>query len=102
MRIIPVVLCFDDRILTGAGVTILSMLDSAADATSYEIHVFTPGLPNDVLGALQSLVAETRHKIIFHVIDPARFNGLPKAAGVGLRSCIIGCWLRRYCRTQTV
>lgn len=81
MRIIPVVLCFDDRILTGAGVTILSMLDSAADATSYEIHVFTPGLPNDVLGALQSLVAETRHKIIFHVIDPARFNGLPKSSG---------------------
>jgi lipopolysaccharide biosynthesis glycosyltransferase len=81
MRLIPIVLCFDHRILTGAGVTILSMLDSAAETTSYQFHVFTPGLPNDVQVGLQSLVAGSRHHITFHVIDPERFAGLPKNSG---------------------
>ena len=31
---IPVIFCFDDRILLGAGVSILSMLDAAAPGTT--------------------------------------------------------------------
>lgn len=81
MRNIPIILCFDDRILTGAGVTILSLLDSAKPTTCYDIHVFTPGLPADVQDAFQGLVAGSRHSLRFHVIDAARFADTPRNKG---------------------
>ncbi|MAY48002.1 MAG: glycosyl transferase, partial [Rhodobacteraceae bacterium] len=55
--------CFDDRIRLGAGVSILSLIDAAADDTCYHIHVFHPGLSNPVRKGFQDLVAGTRHDI---------------------------------------
>lgn len=81
MNKVPVIFCFDSRILLGAGVSILSMLDSAAVDTSYEIHIFHPGLEKQVRAKLQSLVAETRHSMAFHEILPERFSGMPKGRG---------------------
>ena len=60
---IPVIFCFDDRILLGAGVSILSMLDAAAPGTTYDIHIFHPGFGPAIRGGVDSLVAGTRHKI---------------------------------------
>ena len=49
MAEIPVIFCFDDRILKGAGVSILSLLDAAAPTTVYAVHIFHPGLAAPVL-----------------------------------------------------
>ena len=37
---IPVVFCFDSRIILGASVAIKSLIDSAIDSTSYDIRIF--------------------------------------------------------------
>ena len=37
--VIPVVLCFDSRIILGAAVTIKSLLDTAKDTTYYDIRI---------------------------------------------------------------
>lgn len=73
--------CFDDRIRLGAGVTILSLLDAAAEDTRYHVHIFHPGLSDEVRGGLQELVAGTRHGIEFHLIPPERFDGAPRNRG---------------------
>lgn len=78
---VPVILCFDDRILIGAGVTILSMLDSAAETTTYEIHILHPGISARVISSLQSLVAGTRHEMSFKHIPASRFENVPKNKG---------------------
>ncbi|MGR3803964.1 glycosyltransferase family 8 protein [Marinibacterium profundimaris] len=81
MTEIPVLFCFDDRILLGAGVSILSMLDSAADETVYAVHIFHPGFSSDIRAGLEELVAGTRHSMTFHEIAPERFDGVPKNKG---------------------
>ncbi|WP_428928737.1 glycosyltransferase family 8 protein [Marinibacterium sp. SX1] len=78
---IPVIFCFDDRILLGAGVSMLSMLDAAAPGTTYDIHIFHPGFGPAIRGGFDSLVAGTRHKIAYHEIAPERFEGVPKNKG---------------------
>lgn len=81
MTDIPVVLCFDDRILPGAGVTILSLIDAARPRTCYEVIILHPGLAEDVQAALRSLVAGTRHSMRFIHVPPSRLDGVPKGSG---------------------
>jgi lipopolysaccharide biosynthesis glycosyltransferase len=78
---VSVLLCFDDRILLGAGVTILSMLQSAHAETSYDIHIFHPDFSEPVRDAFQDLVKASRHSITFHWVDATRFDGMPKGRG---------------------
>lgn len=78
---IPVIFCFDDRILLGAGVTILSMLDSANAATDYDIHIFNPGFSDSIKADLSSLVHGTRHTLTCHEIATERFDNVPKNRG---------------------
>jgi lipopolysaccharide biosynthesis glycosyltransferase len=81
MTSIPVIFCFDDRILLGAGVSILSMLDHAAESTEYDIRILHPGLNDSIQQSLLKLVAETRHSMQFHEIPSSRFDGVPKNRG---------------------
>lgn len=78
---IPVIFCFDDRILLGAGVSILSMLDAAQETTIYDIHIFNPGFPAGIKADLRQLVDGTRHTMAFHEIPAARFADVPKGRG---------------------
>lgn len=81
MTDVPVIFCFDNRILTGAGVSILSMIDAANEDTNYIIHVFHPGLNANAVGGLKCLVHGTRHTIEFHKIRSERFVGAPRNRG---------------------
>ena len=81
MTDIPIVLCFDDRILIGAGVTIKSLLNAAQPSTTYEINVLNPGFTDDIRRGLQQLTDGTRHSIRFFDIPPERFDGVPKGRG---------------------
>lgn len=81
MKFIPILLCFDDRILIGAGVTIRSLTGSAQDDTCYEINIFHPGLTEIIKSYLQSLVVGTRHTMRFFAVQPERFAGLPVGRG---------------------
>ncbi len=81
MSEIPVLFCFDDRILLGAGVSILSLVDAAAEGTVYRIHIFHPGFSEAVRADLDSLVAGGRHSITYHQIPAERFEGVPRNKG---------------------
>lgn len=76
-----ILLCFDDRILQGAGVTILSLIDSAQNDTTYEINILHPGFDAEICAALEALVAGTRHSIRFFCVPPERLQGVPKGRG---------------------
>ena len=78
---VPLLLCFDDRILTGAGVTILSAVRSARADTRYRFEIVTAGLDPDVEAALTALVADTGHEMRFHRVAPERVEGLPRSRG---------------------
>ena len=81
MTDIPIVLCFDDRILIGAGVTIKSLLNAALDTTRYEINVLNPGFSDELKAHLRLLTNGTRHSMRFFDIPPERFDGVPKGRG---------------------
>ncbi|WP_050930370.1 glycosyltransferase family 8 protein [Aestuariivita boseongensis] len=81
MADIPILLCFDDRILIGAGVTIASLVQAARPGTCYEINIMHPGLSADVQAGLTALVSGTPHSIRFFQIPSSRFDGLPKSKG---------------------
>jgi lipopolysaccharide biosynthesis glycosyltransferase len=81
MTEVTVVFCFDERILLGAGVSILSLIDHAAASTHYDLHIFHPGFGRDAIDALGSLLKGTRHSISFHEIRPERFKNAPKNRG---------------------
>ena len=81
MAEVPVIFCFDDRILTGAGVSILSLVETAAQDTTYDIRVLHPGLDPKAEAALASLVAGTRHRITFQHVPASRFDGVPRNKG---------------------
>lgn len=78
---IPVILCFDERILLGAGVTILSMIDSANDGTSYDIRILHPGLSQSAIDGLDGLVTNTNHRIQFTKVPASRFANVPTNRG---------------------
>ena len=81
MANIPVVLCFDSRIILGASVTIKSLIDTAKNATSYDIRIFHSDLELKEQKNLSSLVEGTRHNIAFHYITPDLFKSAPKSKG---------------------
>lgn len=80
-NIIPVVLCFDSRIILGASVTIKSLIDTAKDTTCYDIRILHSDLDFKEQKNLSSLVEGTRHNIGFHYINPSLFENAPKTKG---------------------
>ena len=81
MNKIPVVFCFDERILLGASVSIKSLIDCAKEDTIYDIRIFHSDINLKNQKALTSLVENTRHNIGFHYINPDLFSGAPKSKG---------------------
>lgn len=80
-NLVPILLCFDSRILIGAGVTILSLVDHANADTIYDIRIFHPDLDAEVQSDLVSLLAGSRHRMSFQRIPADRFRGMPKNKG---------------------
>ena len=78
---IPVVLNFDSRIILGASVTVLSLLDSAKDDTVYDFRIFHSDISDKDQKALSQLVENTRHEMKFHYIDEKQFEGAPHNNG---------------------
>ena len=79
--IIPVVFCFDKRIILGASVAIKSLIDCAGVNTVYDIRIFHSDLTLDNQKNISKLTENTKHNIAFHYINPEFFNGLPKSRG---------------------
>ena len=80
-NVVPVVFCFDKRIILGASVAIKSLIDCAKPDTTYDIRVFHSDLSLVNQKNINKLVDGTRHNIAFHYINPKTFNGLPKSNG---------------------
>ena len=78
---IPVVFCFDSRIILGASVAIKSLIDSAIDSTSYDIRIFHSDLSLKNQKSLVKLTENTRHNIAFHYINPDIFKNAPHNKG---------------------
>ena len=81
MNKVSVVFCFDERILLGAGVSILTLIDSAAETTNLDIHILHPGLSDQARQSLSFLTDGTRHKMSLIEIPPSRFANAPKNSG---------------------
>ena len=77
VNVIPVVFCFDKRIILGASVAIKSLIDCANENTSYDIRIFHSDLSLENQKALSLLTQETRHNLVFHYINPDIFKGAP-------------------------
>lgn len=80
-NVIPVVLCFDKRIILGASVTIKSLIDCAKDTTTYDIRILHSDLSLKEQKSLALLSEGTRHNIGFHYINPELFKNAPKSKG---------------------
>lgn len=78
---IPVVFCFDSRILLGASVSIKSLIDSAKDETKYDIRILHSDLNLKEQKELSLLTENTGHNIAFHYINPNLFAGMPRSNG---------------------
>lgn len=81
MSNIPVVLCFDSRILLGAAVTIKSLIEHAKDTTCYDIRILHSDLNLNEQKNLTGLTEGTRHNIGFHYINPDLFKNAPRSKG---------------------
>lgn len=77
MTNIPVVFCFDKRIILGASVAIKSLIDCAKDDTSYDIRIFHSDIEVNDQKNITLLANGTRHNIAFHYINPDIFKGAP-------------------------
>lgn len=76
-NIIPVVFCFDKRIVLGASVAIKSLIDCAGENTCYDIRVFHSDLYIENQKNITKLTEGTRHNLAFHYINPEIFKGAP-------------------------
>jgi len=76
-NLIPVVFCFDKRIILGASVAIKSLVDCAKDDTTYDIRIFHSDLDINNQKNITHLVEGTRHNLSFHYINPEIFKGAP-------------------------
>lgn len=76
-NIIPVVFCFDKRIVLGASVAIKSLIDCAGENTCYDIRVFHSDLDIENQKNITKLTEGTRHNLAFHYINPEIFKGAP-------------------------
>lgn len=76
-NIIPVVFCFDKRIILGASVAIKSLIDCAHDTTVYDIRIFHSDLDLKNQKNISKLAEGTRHNIALHYINPDLFKNAP-------------------------
>lgn len=74
---IPVVFCFDKRIILGASVAIKSLIDCAKGDTSYDIRIFHSDLDIKNQKNITRLAENTNHRISFHYINPKIFLDAP-------------------------
>lgn len=81
MNKVPIILCFDERILLGAGVTIRSLIQSAHHSTAYQILILQPGFDDATKSCLSSLVQNTNHEISFFHVPKSRFSHVPTNRG---------------------
>ncbi|MBR7127067.1 MAG: polysaccharide pyruvyl transferase family protein, partial [Lentisphaeria bacterium] len=78
---IPIVFCFDSRIILGAAVTIKSLIEHAEETTCYDIRIFHSEISEKDQKSLQSLLDGTSHEMKFHYINPDLFKGAPRSRG---------------------
>ena len=71
---IPIVFCFDSRIILGAAVTIKSLIEHAEETTCYDIRIFHSEISEKDQKSLQSLLDGTSHEMKFHYINPDLFK----------------------------
>jgi len=76
-NIVPIVFCFDKRIILGASVAIKSLIDCAKDTTTYDIRIFHSDLSIEDQKHITKLADGTRHKIAFNYINPQTFIHAP-------------------------
>ena len=81
MTNIPVVFCFDKRIVLGASVAIKSLIDCAGENTSYDIRIFHSDIDIENQKNITLLANSTKHNISFHYINPDIFKGAPHNNG---------------------
>ena len=77
-NVIPIVFCFDKRIVLGASVAIKSLIDSAKPSTNYDIRIFHSDLDIEIQKNLNKLTENTNHTIAFHYINPDIFKNAPR------------------------
>lgn len=77
MANIPIVFCFDKRIILGASVAIKSLIYCAKDTTTYDIRIFHSDLDIKNQKNITSLIENTRHNMAFHYINPDVFKNTP-------------------------
>lgn len=80
-NVIPIVFCFDSRIILGASVAIKSLIDCAKDTTTYDIRIFHSNLTLKHQKNLSILTEGTRHNLAFHYINEKIFSGAPHNNG---------------------
>ena len=78
MCTIPIVFVFDKNIMLAAYIAIKSLIDTAADSTQYNIHIFHDGIHKKYIEELKKITNETPHKIYSHLIERDRFKNAPK------------------------
>ena len=78
---VSVLFCFDERILLGAGVSIVTLVDCAAESTVLDIRIMHPGLSDEAKGGLLHLIDGSRHEMKFVEVSPDRFSNAPKNRG---------------------
>lgn len=81
MTNIPVVFCFDSRIILGASVAIKSLIDCAKETTTYDIRILHSDINLKDQKNISALAENTRHNIAFHYINPDLFKNAPKNKG---------------------
>lgn len=80
-NVVPIVFCFDKRIILGASVAIKSLIDCAKDDTVYDIRIFHSDLDLKNQKLLNSLIEGSKHNLGFHYINPKQFANAPKSKG---------------------
>ena len=81
MTNIPVVFCFDSRIILGASVAIKSLIDCAKNTTTYDIRILHSDINLKDQMNISKLAENTKHNIAFHYINPDIFKNAPKNKG---------------------
>ena len=76
-NVVPIVFCFDKRIILGASVAIKSLIDCAKNDTTYDIRIFHSDLDIENQKNISKLVENSRHNIAFHYINPNLFKNAP-------------------------
>lgn len=77
-NVVPIVFCFDKRILLGASVAIKSLIDCALKTTAYDIRIFHSDLNINEQKNITRLIENTQHNVGFHYINPMLFKQVPK------------------------